>query len=490
MFKSGFSLSWLLAAALCCEVAVAQSSSETEYKLWPARPVSGQPIRISGSGEFAANFEVVAPASLDGNVITATTSVQRKTSTFIGYSGTVGYFSSLPPGTYELRIEEISLDLDGEEQGRHTWSADIEVLPDSFFLSSGMTGSWYDPEQSGHGINLEFLPDERLIGYWYTFDADGNPAWLVFEGTHTATMAEVTVLEVAGGAFPPDFDPDLVERTAWGTLQFEFSDCRQGRMTWQTDRPGFSPGAMDLVKLSPPVGLPCRDPSNVSNADTFVPVARQALEEDHVLLYDYDAFSPADWVVEHEALPDEFNVPDFLGVDTALRITGTSGSVVLLTRVHNGIASAPGQYFMAEMILRIATRQLIGCEPGHTISFNIYSGMPETFGEAEDPSAAPPGVVGLTNRGNPSTSRVDLGSAVLERDETDECVEQPLTEMTLRSTSGELLTRAGTTVGIHVRGSGDTEFGVPVDFYLIEANLRLWEVVEPEAVSLTIPGTD
>ena len=38
---------------------------------------------------------------------------------------------------------------------------------------------WYNPEQSGHGINVYLLENNRILVFWYVFDDAGKPhiAW-------------------------------------------------------------------------------------------------------------------------------------------------------------------------------------------------------------------------------------------------------------------------------------------------------------------------
>lgn len=43
------------------------------------------------------------------------------------------------------------------------------------------TGSWYNPQQSGSGLNLE-IQNGVLVGYYYGYDADGKPDWQLFHG--------------------------------------------------------------------------------------------------------------------------------------------------------------------------------------------------------------------------------------------------------------------------------------------------------------------
>ena len=43
------------------------------------------------------------------------------------------------------------------------------------------TGSWYNPDQSGSGINFE-IQNGVLAGYYYGYDVNGLPEWQLFTG--------------------------------------------------------------------------------------------------------------------------------------------------------------------------------------------------------------------------------------------------------------------------------------------------------------------
>lgn len=43
------------------------------------------------------------------------------------------------------------------------------------------SGSWYNPDQPGSGVNLE-IQNGYLLGYFYTYDDEGTPTWRLFSG--------------------------------------------------------------------------------------------------------------------------------------------------------------------------------------------------------------------------------------------------------------------------------------------------------------------
>lgn len=123
-------------------------------------------------------------------------------------------------------------------------------------LSSGYTGTWYDPAQSGHGFFIEILPGNLLLAYWFTFNPQGQQAWFGGVGNIVGNTAAVTATQSTGTRFIPNFNPAEVVRSNWGTLNFSFSDCSNGRVDFSSVA-GFGSGTMMLKRLTTPAGLDC-----------------------------------------------------------------------------------------------------------------------------------------------------------------------------------------------------------------------------------------
>lgn len=98
------------------------------------------------------------------------------------------------------------------------------ILPETDpALDQRFSGSWYNPETNGQGINLEIADGgKRLVGYWYTFGESGGRRWFTFDGDIEGSRADVAVIETTGGAF---LQADPVSNTDWGTASFNTIDC-------------------------------------------------------------------------------------------------------------------------------------------------------------------------------------------------------------------------------------------------------------------------
>jgi hypothetical protein len=87
------------------------------------------------------------------------------------------------------------------------------------------SGSFYNEGQSGHGFSIEFgqLADGTPLGvvYWYTYDASGNPIFMLGNGIPDGQRLEISFLSPVGMQYgvwqKPTEEPG-------GTAVFEFSN--------------------------------------------------------------------------------------------------------------------------------------------------------------------------------------------------------------------------------------------------------------------------
>ncbi|HET8942623.1 MAG TPA: hypothetical protein VFN13_11625, partial [Rudaea sp.] len=119
--------------------------------------------------------------------------------------------------------------------------------PDAAVTVDGyMSGSWYDPAQSGHGFDLQITDQQDLmLAYWYTFAPDGSgQVWIYAQGPYDVGKNTVTLpAEILTGAkFPPLFNSNDLQGTPWGTITFSFTDCNHGTASWNSTVPGYGSG--------------------------------------------------------------------------------------------------------------------------------------------------------------------------------------------------------------------------------------------------------
>ena len=139
------------------------------------------------------------------------------------------------------------------------------------FLSSGaypveisrhMSGSWYNPMQSGHGLSVEVLSPGRSIFYWYVYNPDGTPTFLIADGENNGDTIFATLYHHTGMRWGV-FDPDDNDRQIWGEATLEFVNCGFAIFTYEAthgdqDIP-FGEGRIELSKLANIDHLPCAE---------------------------------------------------------------------------------------------------------------------------------------------------------------------------------------------------------------------------------------
>jgi hypothetical protein len=126
-------------------------------------------------------------------------------------------------------------------------------------LTACHSGTWYNPSQSGHGLQIQILgqgASREMLAIWYTY-LNGQQRWLLAQGpvqTGATTLAAITT---TGGDFPPAFNPTQVTTQAWGSLQFRAIDGDHLRLEWNSTLPGFGSGGLDLTRLTQVSGHAC-----------------------------------------------------------------------------------------------------------------------------------------------------------------------------------------------------------------------------------------
>ncbi|HEX4481616.1 MAG TPA: hypothetical protein VH082_12445 [Rudaea sp.] len=127
----------------------------------------------------------------------------------------------------------------------------------AFSISPAISGSWYDPAQSGQGFNVEVLANNQLLVYFYTFDAAGNNVWLGGVGTIDGAVATIALYTTSGGFFTPNFDETKITHAAWGTLTMTFTDCNTGTAAWTSSASGYTSGNLPITRLTQISTLSC-----------------------------------------------------------------------------------------------------------------------------------------------------------------------------------------------------------------------------------------
>lgn len=120
------------------------------------------------------------------------------------------------------------------------------------------SGAWYNHDQSGHGLSIQVLDDERTIAFWYAYTPQGLPMFLVIDGVNDGH-------KVTGPAYYQEgmiwrqFDPATLNSEVWGEVSVEFLGCNSALLTWSSSMEGYGDGQVELERLSYIAWLECDD---------------------------------------------------------------------------------------------------------------------------------------------------------------------------------------------------------------------------------------
>ena len=80
-------------------------------------------------------------------------------------------------------------------------------------LDKCMLGSWYDPDRSGEGINLQVVGEITVI-HFYTFNYNDDETWFILLGDRIFTMSSLVKI--------PDDDEFLTKEKLVGHAEIEY----------------------------------------------------------------------------------------------------------------------------------------------------------------------------------------------------------------------------------------------------------------------------
>ncbi len=187
---------------------------------------------------------------------------------------------ALQSGRYTLIVstngytaQQITVDLAiGQQLQRNLFLTPVNGCPDKTQISSAnqYSGSWFDPSHNGEGFTIEVLAENQVFVTWYTYDANGNQAWIVGTGILSENTIDVSEAIITSGAiFGTDFNPTDVIRDVWGDFQIIFDDCHQATLTYNGP-PEYGTGTQSLQRLTTISGLACSN-STQSEATPTLP---------------------------------------------------------------------------------------------------------------------------------------------------------------------------------------------------------------------------
>ncbi|HET6265484.1 MAG TPA: hypothetical protein VFD95_11530, partial [Usitatibacter sp.] len=99
------------------------------------------------------------------------------------------------------------------------------------------TDLWWNPNESGWGLNLTQHPSKVIFGVWYTYESDGTRTWYVMPNGSWSNNTRYTgpLYVTSGPSFEKAFDASLVQTRQVGSLTLDFSSQDTGTLTYSVD---------------------------------------------------------------------------------------------------------------------------------------------------------------------------------------------------------------------------------------------------------------
>jgi WD40 repeat protein len=122
----------------------------------------------------------------------------------------------------------------------------------------GISGQWYDRSTNGQGWFFQEVGPQRVFTAWFTYDADGEQAWVVGEGRlEGRELVFENLIMTRGARFGEDFASDDIEHIDWGSMQVYFSACDLAEVEFDSVLPNFGSGTYNAERLTELHGLEC-----------------------------------------------------------------------------------------------------------------------------------------------------------------------------------------------------------------------------------------
>ena len=99
------------------------------------------------------------------------------------------------------------------------------------------TDLWWNPNESGWGLNLIQHPSRTIFATWYTYAPDGKRTWFTMSsGTWTSANTYTgTLYSTSGPHFLGSFDASKVTRDPVGTATLTFNDANNATFTYSVN---------------------------------------------------------------------------------------------------------------------------------------------------------------------------------------------------------------------------------------------------------------
>ncbi|HUQ27708.1 MAG TPA: hypothetical protein VM051_03905 [Usitatibacter sp.] len=266
-----FSGTWFAAERSGEGISLQILDNGTALALWFTYPPAG------GSGQQAWIY--AQDGRVEGDRVIFDAAVTTRGPRF-GPAFNAASLQIIPWGTLELRFVDCNTaDLTyagpaswgsgGRRLTRLTSYAELECSGKRKLTGSGArtldglkqrTALWFDATHNGEGWVAEELPDGRTQFFWYTYDANGEQAWVLGVAPTSGDHISITdMYRPIGTRFGSAFDAGAVQRSDWGRIDLDFSSCNAGELRYQSSVPAFGSGTLRPTRVTKLAGTACVD---------------------------------------------------------------------------------------------------------------------------------------------------------------------------------------------------------------------------------------
>lgn len=188
---------------------------------------------VTRGGRFGPDFD---PAQVERTVAGSATLVFQDC-----YEGQFSYGAFGQQG--ELALHRLS----------HTMGAGCRPLHgrpgDPVYGHAGQSGIWYDGARDGEGWFLQWQAHNEAVATWFTYDSEGNQAWLLGTGQldDDGTLVFEQMRGTRGARFGAGFDPADVEIFDWGRMELAIG-CDTGSLRYESLLPEYGTGGYDGIE--------------------------------------------------------------------------------------------------------------------------------------------------------------------------------------------------------------------------------------------------
>jgi len=201
----------------------------------------------------------------------------------------------------------------------------------AFEINPQLSGSWYNPEQSGHGLSIEVISKDVTIFYWYVYNPDGKPTFLIAVGENQEGGRVEGIAYHNTGMVWGEFNPATRTETRWGVITLSFSDCNNGTLSWQSDDLSvqsipFGEGTTPIKRLASIVDTACAE---TPYAGIYKGYLRSNDRDDEILATALLS-TDGDFILytdEHIAIRADYSVIDDDPNDIGLSLNGSAFSL-------------------------------------------------------------------------------------------------------------------------------------------------------------------